>query len=107
MIALELGILGRRGSRVLEGGWWTDRFDRPTPPRLRWLLIRKQAGDREAAWAMHDKIADDIWGGTVDLYQMGLDGREPRVLAELRALVQETEPALWRLITQDDPLITK
>lgn len=57
--------------------------------------------------ALHDKIADDIWGGTVDLYQMGLDGREPRALAKLRTLVQETEPALWRLITQDDPLITQ
>jgi hypothetical protein len=38
---------------------------------------------------------------------MGLGGQEPPATAQLRALVRESEPALWRLITQDDPLITK
>ena len=38
---------------------------------------------------------------------MGLDGTEPAATAVLRALTRETEPALWGLIIQDDPLITK
>lgn len=52
-------------------------------------------------------MADDVWGGTVDLYQFGVDGKEPEATAALRKLARETEPAVWRLITQGDPLTTK
>lgn len=66
-----------------------------------------QTGDKEAAFAIHNRIADDIWGDTLDLHEMGLEGQEPEATAKLRRLVRETEPALWRLVTQGDPLITK
>lgn len=76
------------------------------------LMDAAEAGDGEAAGALHDVVFDELWGGVVDKEKLGLGPggkavREAEATARLREHVREEEPALWKLITQEDPFITQ
>ena len=62
-------------------------------------------GAQEASMLLQQKVADDVWGGLIDLKAFGLDGTEPRGITEARDQVMKNDPKAWNLITQDNPMI--
>jgi len=72
------------------------------------LFAKVDAGGddaQEASMLLQQKVADDVWGGLIDLKAFGLDGTEPRALTEARDRVMKNDPKTWNLITQDNPMI--
>src|SRR6056297_1275471 len=81
-------------------------------PKLKALFDKVAAGDDTAAKEVHDVVFDELWGGLVDKEQMGF-GKEPGTMFEpeaskiMRDYVRTQEPALWDMMTMDDPFITQ
>jgi len=45
-------------------------------------------------------VAEETWGGVIDLEAFGKDGKkEPEVTARMRRMVREEEPVLWEMMT--------
>lgn len=76
------------------------------------LMDAAGAGDGAAAGKLHDVVFDELWGGVLDKEKLGLGAggkavKEAAATARLREHVKTAEPALWKLITQEDPFITQ
>ncbi len=76
------------------------------------LMDAAGAGDGAAAGKLHDMVFDELWGGVLDKEKLGLGAggkavKEAAATARLREHVRAEEPALWKLITQEDPFITQ
>lgn len=69
---------------------------------MRELFQKIELGDQEAAMRFHDMVAEETWGGVIDLEAFGKDGKkEPEVTARMRRMVREEEPVLWKMMTLD------
>ncbi len=76
-------------------------------PVLSSLMKRMAAGDVEATVELQQEVVNRELGDLIDLEAFGSRGNEPGAVASLRNLVKETEPALYKLIVQDDPIAQK
>ena len=79
---------------------WSERGE--ADENMRELFKKIESGDHEAAMQFHDMVAEERWGGVIDLEAFGKDGRkEPEVTARMRGWVKEEEPLLWGMMTLD------
>lgn len=77
-------------------------------PEFADLFSKVDAGGDDAhdsSLLLQQKVADDVWGGLIDLKAFGLDGMEPRAITEARDQVMKVDPKTWNLITMDNPMI--
>lgn len=80
---------------------WSERGE--AEPEMHDLFQQIELGDQEAAMRFHDMVAEETWGGVIDLEAFGKGGeREPEVTAKMRRMVREEEPKLWEMMTLDE-----
>eukprot|EP00624_Nannochloropsis_granulata_P000333 evm.model.NODE_11326_length_11704_cov_57.700272.1 len=73
--------------------------------RMTELVARVETGDSAAVDEIHDTVADRMWNGAIDLSE--LKGKVPDIVEKLRQLTMDEDPALFDLITGEDPLVKK